>query len=233
MSGAVHFATAPACPEWLARGGQPCALPTTCHPPLAWGDKEPWPATIRDLSLEGLSLGLERRFERGTGLAIELPAVDGPSTVLARVVQIKPQTGGGWVLHCSFISPLSDEELDYLLALDRARRAPRAPAPLVSWHDLSRADEGTPSVEHVLFQVALRPGAIVRWCVNRLAPFKTWPLQRGQEIALQFQDTPAGTFPLELRVYHCRPRDGGWVINGHFVCVPAPAVLRVLGHLGA
>src|SRR5947209_4232764 len=123
----------------------PCALPTTCQPPLASGGKEGWPALITELSNGGLSLTLKRRFERGAGLAIELPGEDGPSTVLARVVQIKPHPGTGWELSCSLISQFSDEELQALLAIDQARRAATAP------------------VTGVLFQVALRPGHVLRW----------------------------------------------------------------------
>src|SRR5262245_36793766 len=89
-----------------------CALPTTCQPPSGWGSKDPWPATIRDISTGGVSLALERRFERGSGLAIELPSEDGTmSTVLARVTNVRPHPDGGWILGCSFISELSDEEV--------------------------------------------------------------------------------------------------------------------------
>src|SRR5438132_1629962 len=73
-----------------------CDVHTTCQPPSAWC-KDPWPATIRDISTGGLSLNLSRRFERGSGLAIELPTEEGgTTTVLARVVHVSADPEGGW-----------------------------------------------------------------------------------------------------------------------------------------
>jgi hypothetical protein len=207
----------------------PCALPTTCQPPVDWGDKEAWPALITDISSSTLSLTLERRFERGAGLAIELPSAGGPATVLARVAQIQRQPGSGWALSCSLVSRLSDEEVQSLLAHDREIHAPQ-PAPLVAWDDLARADA---PVQGVLFQVALRPGEVLRWFVKRLDLFGAWPLERGKLIALTFENTPAGAFPIELCVRHCRRKEDRWVVNAHFTTLPDPAVLRALGHPAA
>src|SRR4051794_37087348 len=95
-----------------------CELAANCQPPTLWGGKDlKWGAQIRDISVGGVSLVLRRRFERGAGLAIELPgSPDGlPNTVLARVVHVRPQEGGVWVLGCSFVSPLSEEEVATLL----------------------------------------------------------------------------------------------------------------------
>ena len=52
-----------------------CEVRTTCQPPSAWA-KDPWPAVIRNIGPAGLSLTLGRRFERGSGLAIEIPGED-------------------------------------------------------------------------------------------------------------------------------------------------------------
>src|SRR5438128_2700927 len=66
----------------------PCEVQTTCQPPSGWR-KDPWPAVIRNVSTGGISLRLSRRFECGTGLAIDLPTEDGStSTVLARVCHL-------------------------------------------------------------------------------------------------------------------------------------------------
>src|ERR1019366_10441879 len=54
-----------------------CELPTTCQPASALAMKEMrWTATISDLSLGGVRIVLPRRFEKGTGLAVELPGTD-------------------------------------------------------------------------------------------------------------------------------------------------------------
>jgi hypothetical protein len=185
---------------------------------MAWGAKEPWPAIIHDLSPEGLRLGLGRRFERGTGLAIELPGEDGPSTVLARVVRVEPRPGGGWLLGCVFISRLSDEEVGRLLGLDRrGRSGPLVPVPLAP----ATADG---SVTSVLFQARLAGGDILRWYVKHLERSLTWPLQRGQLIEVRLGDAP-----VELEVHHCQLRPDCWVVNCHFTSPPSPEVLRALG----
>src|SRR5262245_63985376 len=81
-----------------------CEVPTTCQPPSAWC-KDPWPATIRDITPASMRLTLNRRFERGSGLAIELPVEDGTTaTILARIVGVRMLSPGLWLLVCTFIS---------------------------------------------------------------------------------------------------------------------------------
>src|SRR5262245_64007711 len=56
---------------------QACEVTTACRPAAAFNSKEAvWSATIRDVSAGGVRLVLRRRFETGTGLAIELPGND-------------------------------------------------------------------------------------------------------------------------------------------------------------
>ena len=76
-----------------------------------------WEASVRNVSSGGLRLVLARRFEPGAALAVELPGADdddSSSTLLARVVHVRPHHGGSWALGCSFVSPLSDEEIHAL-----------------------------------------------------------------------------------------------------------------------
>src|SRR5438309_11799628 len=76
-----------------------CDVPASCQPPSDWkrgGQK--WTARVRDVSASGLCLVLGRRFERGAGLAIELPGADpnSPSILLARVKNVRPEGSGRW-----------------------------------------------------------------------------------------------------------------------------------------
>src|SRR5262249_2945047 len=143
--------------EDSASARHPCELPTTCQPPSGWGNKDPWPATIRDISTAGLSLALNRRFERGSGLAIELPGGDGTySTVLARVTSIWPHPESGWVLGCTFVSELSDEEVRSVLEHNSLRQA--------------GGEAATGAVTGVLFQARLKrfpdeAGEVIRWFI--------------------------------------------------------------------
>src|SRR5690349_18086621 len=96
-----------------------CDLPTLCQPVAARGPDEPqWQARIRDISSGGFGLEVVRRFERGTGLAVEIPE-EGDyhgDTLLARVVHVKSRPEGGWLLGCAFVSALSDDTVRRLVA---------------------------------------------------------------------------------------------------------------------
>lgn len=103
----------------------PCGLMTTCQPVAARGGNEfSWPAQIRDLCQGGMGIILNRRFEPGTGLAIEIPETDTypGDTLLCRVVHAT-RWGSKWLLGCSLISPLSEEELERLLGMGRMQPA--------------------------------------------------------------------------------------------------------------
>src|SRR5690348_14403940 len=79
----------------------PCELQASCQPLAGWLDRESvWPGTISDLSTNGLGLVLGRRFEPGSGLAVELPAsaVRGEETFLVKVAKVQSLPGGRWLL---------------------------------------------------------------------------------------------------------------------------------------
>jgi hypothetical protein len=100
-----------------------CNLPTICQPVAARGPDEPqWEARIRDISPGGVGLLAVRRFERGTGLAIEIPEAGdyAGDTLLARVVHINVLPEGGWLLGCAFVSPLSEDTVTRLAHLKQS-----------------------------------------------------------------------------------------------------------------
>src|SRR5437588_460962 len=93
----------------------PCAAPASCQPSADWGTE--WNGQVRDVSAGGLCLVLLRRFEPGAHLAVELPGADGAasSTVLARVVHVRPEPGGLWALGCRFVNPIGEGAVEALL----------------------------------------------------------------------------------------------------------------------
>ncbi len=104
-----------------------CKLPACCRPVAAWLAKDRnTPATIRDLSTHDLSLVLARRFEAGAGLAVELPPSEtrGEETLLVKVIQVEPRSGGQWKLRCAFITELGEE---MVLALVGPNAVPQTP----------------------------------------------------------------------------------------------------------
>jgi hypothetical protein len=94
----------------------PCDLETACQP-LAGTHGLQWPGKICNLSRGGVALALARRFEVGTVLAIDVQgkAAESVTSVLARVVHVKLQSDGGWLLGCAFTKPLSEDDLKMLL----------------------------------------------------------------------------------------------------------------------
>jgi hypothetical protein len=93
-------------------------LPTTCQPAsVSEANEMRWNATICDISQGGARLRLERRFEKGTGLAVELPGDlhRESAIVFVKVVHLRREDDGAWSLGCKFVSELSEDELQRLL----------------------------------------------------------------------------------------------------------------------
>lgn len=199
--------------EALGSDRYACEVHTTCQPPSAWA-KDPWPATIRNIGTSGLSLTLARRFERGSGLAIELPAEDGEtSTVLARVVHVSPYPAGGWLLGVSFVSELSDDEIQQVLSLSSRKQGSGA-APR--------------SVSGVLFQaryVVAGRKEYLRWFVRRLDHTGTWPLPAGKVVGFNL---PGAAQPLSITIRTCQLFGSYWIIDCRLEGAPDDATVRLL-----
>jgi hypothetical protein len=98
----------------------PCDLRTSCQPIAASrGHELSWPATIRDLSAGGVGLVVERRFEPGVILFLELTSTTSgsPETLMARVIHTTPLAHHQWLLGCAFCSRLSPGKIQSLLGL--------------------------------------------------------------------------------------------------------------------
>jgi hypothetical protein len=216
----------------------PSGRTAVCQPPAAWGAREPkWPAVIRDVSFGGLSLHLDRRFEPGAGLSIVLPGREGgaPSTVLARVVHVHPQPDGSWVLGCSFVSRLSEEELGALVGATESGEvgvftdsAPvdGADAPAVPEAVTPSNLNGKQLATDVYFQGTFGGGAVVRRFIKRLALPQSWPLPAGNVICLQLP--PDGRLVC-LLVDFCGQLGGRWVLFCTFLDIKPADVLRYFG----
>src|ERR1051325_4610076 len=69
-------------------------------------------ANVRDLSVGGANLIVNRRLEAGQMLSLELPgAADEVRTILACVVRVHAQADGGWSLGCVFARELTEDDL--------------------------------------------------------------------------------------------------------------------------
>src|SRR5437879_1355210 len=101
-----------------------CDMEASCQEAHA-PDREPIPARVRDISRGGVRLVVPRGIDRGGVLSISLPGEAGeqPSAILACVIHSSPLPDGQWVLGCTFVSELTDEDLSPFGA-ERVRGGP-------------------------------------------------------------------------------------------------------------
>jgi hypothetical protein len=80
---------------------------------LAGGEPDRRPAQVLDISASGMGLLVDQFHEAGTLLSLELHGPKGDFTrkILACVVRVNPEPDNQWVLGCTFIRELSEEEL--------------------------------------------------------------------------------------------------------------------------
>lgn len=204
----------------------PCNLETSCQPVAARHDGDPtWSATIQDVSAGGVGLVVTRRFERGTGLSIEVPASgDEPSNVLlARVAHVGALPDRKWLLGCTLISELSDDELQRLLTMARsAPAAPPEPAPT------AKPRQGQ-IIREVSFRNADAFAAGSTHFVRQLLFKGAWPIPAGTRLKVQVKGQD-GTFrPTQLVVQNCVQQEGRWIVTYTFVSQPSLDVRRSLG----
>jgi hypothetical protein len=83
---------------------------------LTADDGQPGCVRVRNISTDGLSLRVNRHFAPGILLAITLYDKDrGRVSLAARVVHVRRDDNGDWILGCAFIEKLSHQELQKLL----------------------------------------------------------------------------------------------------------------------
>jgi hypothetical protein len=84
----------------------------TCRPISSQPD-ETWTAVVRDMSTGGLGLVVNRRFEPGTLLIVDVHDVEQTTnrSLLVRVVHAVRDLDNAWFLGCSFPSAMSEAEL--------------------------------------------------------------------------------------------------------------------------
>ena len=81
-------------------------------PVTALAEKTNWEAVPRDLSHHGIGLVLDQEVRPGKILSAQLfdQARRRWQTKTMRVVHVRPDENGWWLVGCSFAQPLADEE---------------------------------------------------------------------------------------------------------------------------
>jgi hypothetical protein len=200
---------------------------TVCQPVASWTtEPSKWEAHIRNVSRSGIGLLLPRRFERGTGLAIDVPGGHGaaPHTVFARIVRVLEEPDACWFVGCTFLSELSDADLQVLVQATaegddalphrpRTEVAGRAACVPATAPAAGRTRRTATVVEHVCLQVLLGGGRWVRRRVRLLHVTGSWPLRPGSTIrARRRTGIPRGR-PLAMYVRACERDARGWVVT--------------------
>jgi hypothetical protein len=208
-----------------------CELPTTCQPASALEMKEMrWAATIVDISLGGVRILLQRRFEKGSGLAIELPGDEQrePTVVFVKVVHVRADANGAWALGCRFLSELSEDELQRLLTAthhvlssskeeysDEESNDDEEEAHVPASSPTNQIDVKFLPDVHLL--VETQSGTITECMVKRLNVSKCWPLTAGKILSLNGKTSEQTPWSLRIQIISCSPQGKGWEIQGRLV----------------
>lgn len=88
----------------------PCGLGITCRP-IAMAPIDPWPAVLLDVSATGVALVLDQPLPIGSFLALQLPVRGKLQKLRVRVVSVRAQDDGGWVLGCTLERRLRNTQL--------------------------------------------------------------------------------------------------------------------------
>jgi hypothetical protein len=169
-----------------------------------------WSATICDISQGGLGLYLQRRYEKGAALAVELPgdADHPPSVVFVRVIHVKRGDEGLWRLGCKFISELSDDDLNRVLS-------PEALEPPIAEKPAPKSDK----VSYANVRVAIedRSGATFRLTIKQLNVANSQCVSAGQQLRIVGGISHGKSWSFQIEVDHLMQVDKQWHLRGFLV----------------
>jgi hypothetical protein len=98
-----------------------CDLASSCQEARG-GDEVSWSARVRDISRGGIKLHLNRPFETGTALNVDISNGQGDEsrTFTVRVVHAHQQAPGSWSLGCAFDKELAEQDLHFFQVRQQA-----------------------------------------------------------------------------------------------------------------
>jgi hypothetical protein len=223
---------------------QACNLRTSCHPVAArTGADLLWSAKVRDISPRGVGLVLDRRFEPGTALAIEVPEAPArpAETLLVRVAHATELPGGQWLLGCSFLNELGSDEIQLLLSgapTATAAAGPPQPAAVERVNVDCNPDPGPPGMRlRRVEKYFTLPGVQFRWAdggtaavlVRRLSVKGLWPLPAGAVVGARVSGPDGKATQARLKVCSCAQEEGRWTVVYALVGQPPAEFLSAFG----
>jgi hypothetical protein len=192
-----------------------CDLESTCHSGHGH-DEVFWSARVRDISRGGVNLQLNRSFEPGTVLSLDVPLGPDhtPRTLQIKVVHAHPQGPGRWSLGCAFDKMLDEEDL---LSFQVKQPAPSADEKR-AWIRFSCAGERpaqatlliNPSNKIQAQVLNISPGGVGLATKRHCEP--------GMPLKIELIDASGRTSrPMQIRVIHStRKSKEDWVIGCAF-----------------
>jgi hypothetical protein len=202
-----------------------CSLPASCRPVQARNLRESRAAaTIIDISQGGVRILLQRRFEVGTGLSVELPgaAPRQATVVFVKVIHVRDEGNGIWSLGCQFVQELGEDELERLLTATNHVH----PSLLDSYLDDSFSEpardpvsksacDGILSEVHLLAET--RAGNFVDYVIKRLDVSRSWPLTPGKILSVSGKTANHIPWSLRIKVVRCVAHGDAWEIQGRVI----------------
>jgi hypothetical protein len=91
-----------------------CDVKTSCQPLAGRKAGSEWAARVKDVSLGGLGLVLNRRFEPGTLITVVPFGPESSRLLLARVVYAAVLPDGHWHVGCELLDSLGEDDLKAL-----------------------------------------------------------------------------------------------------------------------
>jgi len=193
----------------------PADLKATCQAADA-GDTDRLSARIRNLSQGGICMLLNRPFELGEMLSIELPAPIAGSTftVLACVVHVTAQDDEEWAVGCTFSRELSDEDLQAF----GAKRVKHAASDQRTWMRFPTNVTVTYRIITVAEQSDL-PTQVLNISATGIGLFVTQPVKVGALLSLKLHGASGSTERTMLAcVVHVTVRsEGKWALGCNFI----------------
>ena len=200
-----------------------CDLPATCQPASALEMKEMrWGATITDISQGGVRIILPRRFEKGTGLALELPGdrERESSVVFVKVMHVRRLDDGTYTLGCKFISELSEDEMRRLLTSTHHVLSSEKEHP---GHNERDEDGNVPempanrNLTDVHLLVESTPGSVVECRIKRLNVTNCWPLTPGKILSMRGKTDEQAAWSARIQIVEFTPHAKGCEIRGRSI----------------
>jgi c-di-GMP-binding flagellar brake protein YcgR len=190
-------------------------------------DGEQLSARVRNISLGGISLLVDRPFETGELLTIELPGVEEnhSHTVLACVVHAMSHSDQEWALGCTFARELSDDDLQAY----GARRVKHAGPDQRVWKRFSTAIKASFQVISAA-EATKHPAQVLNISASGVGLAVTELVKVGALLSVELHGAHGSAERTLLAcVVHANDRDDGeWALGCNFIRSLSEADLNAL-----